>query len=101
MTKRTSKGVNTHRPLLRTEMTLLPQDNLLINGIALILTFIVLTKSANSMVDGAVGIAYKFDIPKIFIGVVLVGFGTTTPEFIVSLISALRGNPEIALGNAL
>ena len=51
--------------------------------------------------EGAVGIAYKLQVPKVLIGIVLVGFTTTAPEFTVSLIAALGGYPEIALGNAV
>ena len=79
----------------------LPKDNLVVNFIILAMTFLVLTKSADFLVDGAVGVAVKLDVSKVFIGVVLVGFGTTTPEFVVSLLSALKEKPEIALGNAL
>ena len=78
-----------------------PKDSMTINIIVLIITFAVLTKSADYLVDGAVGVAVKMNVSKVFIGVVLVGFGTTMPEFIVSLISALRDKPDIALGNAL
>lgn len=63
--------------------------------------FFVLAKSADVLVEGAVGIAYSLKVPKIIVGIVLVGFMTTAPEFTVSMISALRGEPEIALGNAV
>lgn len=78
-----------------------PKDNMTINVIVLILTFVVLTKSADYLVDGAIGIAVKMNVSKVFIGVVLVGFGTTTPEFVVSVISAMKKMPDMALGNAL
>ena len=64
-------------------------------------TLYVLAKSADFLVDGAVGIAVHFNMPKMLIGIVLVGFATTAPEFVVSLLSAIRGMPEIALGNAI
>jgi cation:H+ antiporter len=76
-------------------------DRIFIHLLVLGLTFLVIYKSADFLVDGAVGIAYKLNIPKIVIGVVLVGFGTTAPEFTVSVLSAVRGFPEIALGNAI
>lgn len=63
--------------------------------------FLVLGKSADILVEGAVGIAYGLKVPKIIVGIVLVGFMTTAPEFTVSVISALQGQPEIALGNAV
>jgi len=81
-------------------MDLIP-DSLLVNLLVLAATFLVIYKAANFLVDGAVGIAYRLNVPKIVIGVVLVGFGTTAPEFTVSVLSAIRGFPEIALGNAV
>ncbi len=79
----------------------LPADNILLNFIVLFISFYILAKSADFLVDGAVGVAVKANIDKVIIGIVLVGFATTAPEFTVSLMSALRGFPEIALGNAI
>ena len=76
-------------------------DSIPLHLIVLAVTFLVIYKAADFLVDGAVGIAYKLNVPKIVIGVVLVGFGTTAPEFTVSVLSAIRGFPEIALGNAV
>ena len=72
-----------------------------VNILVIIGAFFILSYSANFLVDGAVGVAVKLKVSKIIIGIVLVGFATTAPEFTVSLLSALRGLPEIALGNAL
>jgi cation:H+ antiporter len=76
-------------------------DNIIIHLLVLAATFLVIYKAADFLVDGAVGIAYKLNVSKIVIGVLLVGFGTTAPEFTVSVLSAIRGFPEIALGNAV
>ncbi len=76
-------------------------SSILANIVAALLSFVVLTKSANYLVDGSVGIAYNLKVPKIVIGIVLVSLATTAPEFTVSVLSSLRGKPEIALGNAL
>jgi Ca2+/Na+ antiporter len=76
-------------------------DNIIYHLLILAATFLVIYKAADFLVDGAVGIAYKLNVPKIVIGVILVGFGTTAPEFTVSVLSAIRGFPEIALGNAV
>lgn len=67
----------------------------------LVVCFVVLTKCASWFVDGAVGIAEHFNLPKMLIGIVLVSLATTAPELAVSVMSALKGNPEIALGNAV
>lgn len=76
-------------------------DKIIFHLLILAATFLVIYKAADFLVDGAVGIAYKLNVPKIVIGVILVGFGTTAPEFTVSVLSAIRGLPEIALGNAV
>jgi cation:H+ antiporter len=81
-------------------MTILPETTW-INVAVLVVSFYVLTKGADFLVDGSVGIAFKLNIPKVIIGIVLVGFGTTMPEFTVSVISAIQEHSEIALGNAV
>ena len=50
---------------------------------------------------GAVGLSVRLQLPRILIGIVVVGFATTLPELLVSLQAAIRGEPEIALGNAI
>jgi len=69
--------------------------------VILIVAFVILLKSADFFVDGAVGIAESLKVPKMLVGIVLVGFCTTAPEFAVSVQSAWLGHPEIALGNAI
>jgi cation:H+ antiporter len=69
--------------------------------IALILSFAFLFKSASFFVKGASGIARVLNISKMVIGIVLVGLATTAPEFFVSVIAAIKGKPEFALGNAV
>ena len=81
-------------------MNILP-NNVFINLAVIAVAFYILSRGANFLVDGAVGVAEKLQVPKVIIGIVLVGFGTTTPEFTVSLISAIEGYSEIALGNAV
>ena len=60
----------------------------------------ILVWSADRFVDGAAGLARIFGMSPLLIGMVIVGFGTSVPEMIVSAFAALDGNPEIALGNA-
>lgn len=81
-------------------MLIIP-DNIFFHLLSLLVSFLILAKSADFLVDGAVGIASILKIPKMLIGIILVGFATTAPEFTVSMLSAIRGFPEIALGNAL
>lgn len=67
---------------------------------ALILGLVLLVWSADRFVDGAAAVAKYFGVPALIIGMVVVGFGTSAPEMVVSAISAVNGSPEIALGNA-
>ena len=83
------------------DLTAFLSDKPLLAFGGLLVSFLILAKSADWFVDGAVGIAEIFRLPKMLIGIVLVGFATTTPELFVSVQAAARGMPEIALGNAL
>lgn len=61
----------------------------------------VLGKAADMLVDEAVVISTRLKVPTIIIGATLVSVGTTIPEAVVSVLSALQGNPGLALGNAV
>ena len=65
----------------------------------LALGFIMLTKGADWFVDGAAGIAEKFGIPQLVVGLTIVAMGTSAPEAAVSINSALNGNAGITIGN--
>ncbi|KKW28818.1 MAG: Na+/Ca+ antiporter, CaCA family [Candidatus Uhrbacteria bacterium GW2011_GWD2_52_7] len=67
----------------------------------LLLGFPFLIKGADWLVDGASSVARRFGIPDLAIGLTVVAFGTSAPELIVSLLSAIRGNTEIAIGNVV
>ena len=67
---------------------------------AIIGGLLLLIWSADRFVDGAAATARHFGMPQLLIGIVIIGFGTSVPEMIVSALSALNGNPGIALGNA-
>jgi len=60
----------------------------------------LLVWSADRFVDGAAAMARHLGMPALLIGMVIVGFGTSAPEMVVSAIAALQGNPGLALGNA-
>jgi cation:H+ antiporter len=60
----------------------------------------LLVWSADRFVDGAAVTARYAGMPPLLIGMVIVGFGTSAPEMVVSAIAALEGNPSLALGNA-
>lgn len=61
---------------------------------------LLLVWSADRFVEGAASTAKIFGMPALLIGMVIVGFGTSAPEMVVSAIAASQGNPGIALGNA-
>jgi cation:H+ antiporter len=63
--------------------------------------FILLVWSADRFVDGAAATAKHAGMPSLLIGMVIVGFGTSAPEMVVSAMAALDGNPDLALGNAI
>ncbi|GAA3963786.1 calcium/sodium antiporter [Allohahella marinimesophila] len=69
--------------------------------IALIAGLAVLVWSADRFIDGAVATAAYAGMPPLLIGMVVIGFGTSAPEMLVSAIAAYQGNPALALGNAL
>ena len=53
------------------------------------------------LVRGSVALAERMGLSKLIVGMVIVGFGTSTPELLVSVQAALKGSPEIALGNVI
>ncbi|MCZ4128815.1 calcium/sodium antiporter [Stutzerimonas balearica] len=63
--------------------------------------FVLLVWSADRFVEGAAATARHAGMPSLLIGMVIVGFGTSAPEMVVSAMAALDGNPDLALGNAL
>ncbi len=73
---------------------------MLIPSLALILGLGLLVWSADRFVAGASATAEHFGMPPLLIGMVVVGFGTSAPEMVVSALASLQGNPGIALGNA-
>lgn len=74
---------------------------MLINIILLVLGFVILIKGADLFVDGASGVAGNFKVSKMLIGLTIVAFGTSAPEFAVSVKSLLSGSGDIVLGNVI
>lgn len=68
---------------------------------AIIAGFAILVWSADKFVDGAAATARHLGMPSLLIGILIVGFGTSAPEMVVSAIAAMEGNPALALGNAI
>ncbi|MEZ7501632.1 calcium/sodium antiporter [Psychrobacter sp. Arc29] len=68
--------------------------------IAILIGLAILVWSADVFIDGATALAKKFRVPSFLIGVLILGIGTSAPEMVVSVLAALEGSPELALGNA-
>lgn len=73
---------------------------MILAGLAIVIGLILLVWSADRFVDGAAATARHFGMPQLLIGMVIVGFGTSAPEIVVSVLAAAQGTPGIALGNA-
>ncbi|TWI55920.1 calcium/sodium antiporter [Halalkalibacter nanhaiisediminis] len=69
--------------------------------ILLIIGFGLLIFGANYFVDGSSKIAALLNVPPILIGLTIVAFGTSSPEAIVSIMAALQGSPDVAIGNVV
>ena len=67
----------------------------IILGVALVLF------GADKLTEGAAALARRMNVPEIIIGLTIVAAGTSAPEFFVSLVSALNGTPDLAVGNVV
>ena len=74
---------------------------MILNIILLIVGFVILIKGADIFVEGASGVAGNFKISKMLIGLTIVSFGTSAPEFAISVKSLLGGSGDIVLGNVI
>ena len=72
---------------------------LLLQFVLLAVGFLMLVKGADVFVDGAAGIADKFGIPQLVIGLTIVAMGTSAQEAAVSITAALKENADITIGN--
>ncbi len=74
---------------------------MIINFILIIVGIVLVLKGADCMTDGAVAIAQRLKIPQIVIGLTIVAMGTSMPELCISMVSALKGTPDLAVGNVV
>ena len=58
-------------------------------------------KGADFLTEGAAALARRVNVPEIVIGLTIVAAGTSAPELFVSLVSALKGTPDLAVGNVV
>ncbi len=74
---------------------------MLVDIILLVVGFVVLIKGADLFVDGASNVALNFKVSKMLIGLTIVAFGTSAPEFAVSVKGLLSNSGDIVLGNVI
>ena len=74
---------------------------MILNIILLIVGFILLIKGADFFVDGASSTAQNFNVSKMLIGLTIIAFGTSAPEFAVSIQSLAKGSTDMLLGNVI
>ena len=74
---------------------------MLLNILFIVIGVVLVIWGADRMTEGAVSIAQRLKVPQIVIGLTIVAMGTSMPEFFVSLMSALKGTPDLAVGNVV
>jgi len=74
---------------------------ILLQVVLLVVGFAMLVKGADWFVEGAAGIADRFGIPQIVIGLTICAFGTSAPEAAISISAALRGSAALTIGNVV
>ena len=74
---------------------------MLLNIVFIVVGVILVLWGADRMTDGAVALAQRMNVPQIVIGLTIVAMGTSAPELFVSFVSALKGTPDLAIGNVV
>lgn len=72
-----------------------------LTALALVVGFVLLVYGADWLVDGAGSIAKRFGVSDLVVGLTVVAFGTSMPEFVVSMLAAVNHNTELAITNVL
>lgn len=74
-------------------------DNIWFNVLFVLAGIVLVLWGADRLTEGAVGLAERMKVSQMVIGLTVVAMGTSMPEFCVSLVSALKGTPDLAVGN--
>ena len=74
---------------------------MILNILFILLGVAAVLWGADKMTDGAVSVAQRMNIPEIVIGLTIVAMGTSAPELFVSMVSAIKGTPDLAVGNVV
>ncbi len=74
---------------------------MIINVLLLIVGLVLILGGANYLTDGAASIARRFGLSDLMVGLTIVALGTSAPELTISIVSAVQGNPGMAIGNVV
>lgn len=74
---------------------------MILNIILIVIGIVLVVKGADWLTNGAVSVATRLHISQMVIGLTIVAMGTSMPEFCVSFVSALKGTPDLAVGNVV
>lgn len=74
---------------------------MLLNALWIVVGVVLVLWGADRLTEGAVSVAERLRVPQIVIGLTIVALGTSMPEFCVSVVSALKGTPDLAVGNVV
>lgn len=74
---------------------------MLLNAFYIIIGIVFVLWGADRLTEGAVSVAERLHVPQLVIGLTIVAMGTSMPELCVSVVSALRGTPDLAVGNVV
>lgn len=76
-------------------------DTMILNVAYLIIGLLLILMGANALTDGASAIAKRFGISDLVVGLTVVAFGTSAPELVISITSAIKGSSELSIGNVV
>ena len=74
---------------------------LIIDFLILLMGLFLVVKGADILISSAVAIGKKYGVSDFFIGLIVIGFGTSLPELLVSIDAIIKNSPEISIGNVL
>lgn len=74
---------------------------MLLDSVFLVIGLVLILVGANALTDGASAVAKRFGISDLVIGLTVVAFGTSAPELVISIVSAINGSAELAVGNVV
>jgi cation:H+ antiporter len=82
-------------------LTLILMTTMIINVLLIVVGVALVLFGADKLTEGASALARRLNVPEIIIGLTIVAAGTSAPELFVSLVSALNGTPDMAVGNVV